>query len=88
MLFPIIAAVVVLILGGVVCGLYNPPDILPPLVFATFTGALSSYLVFHFYLWKDTFTRNLLFAGAVLLLFGLGLMCGKNITESLHKKVW
>ena len=89
MIFSILA-VVVLILGGTTCGYgqNNPPKVLYSLVVATFTGALSSYLFFHFYVWKDTFGRNMLYAGAVLLLFGFGILCGKTITKSLCKNNW
>ncbi len=86
MFFPIILSGAVLIFGGMICGRYKPPDVLYMLFVATFTGALSSYLFFHFYVWKDAFSRDLLYAAAVLLLFGLGLLCGRAITKALHKK--
>lgn len=88
MFFPIILAGVVLILGGTICGRNNLPNVLFALVVATFTGILSSYLFFHFYVWEDTFGWNLLYAVAVLLLFGLGLLCGQAITKALCKKGW
>jgi hypothetical protein len=86
MFFPIILSGAVLILGGIICGRYRPPDVLSMLFVATFTGTLSSYLFFHFYVWEDTFSRNLLYAAAVLLLFGFGLLCGQAITKALYKK--
>jgi predicted MFS family arabinose efflux permease len=86
MFFPIILSGAVLILGGTICGRYKPPDVLYVLIVATFTGTLSSYLFFHFFIWKDTFGRNLLYAAAVLLLFGVGLLCGQAITKALCKK--
>ena len=88
MFFPILLSGMVLILGGTICGRYNPSKVLDLLVVATFTRTLSSYLFFHFYIWKDTFGRNLLYAAALLLLFGIGLLCGEAITKALCKKDW
>ena len=88
MLFPIILSGAVLIIGGTICGRDRQPAFLALLTIAALTGAWSSYLFFHFYIWKDTFGRNLLYAGVVLLLFGLGLLCGQAITKALCKKDW
>jgi CHASE2 domain-containing sensor protein len=88
MFFPIILSGAVLILGGTICGRYKQPTPVALLMIAAITGALSSYFLFHFYLWKDTFGPNLLYAAAVLLLFGLGLLCGEAINKALCKKDW
>jgi hypothetical protein len=86
MFFPIVLSGVVLILGGTICGRYKQRELLASLTIIVFTGTLSSYLLFHFYIWKDTLGRNLLYAAAVLLLFGLGLLCEQSITKALYKK--
>jgi hypothetical protein len=87
MLFPILSGMVV-ILGGIFCRLCSSPKSFTALVGAMFTGALSSYLFFHFYIWKDTFVSNLLYGAVLVTLFSFGILCGKTITESLHKKIW
>lgn len=88
MLFPIISSSAVLIIGGVLCGRDDQPDALSLLAITILTGIVSSYLFFHFYIWKDDFSRNLIYVAAVLLLFGLGVLCGRNFTEALRKKNW